>query len=615
MKVDGCDSLKSPPAKVCEQGVEAIRQYFRDIAKGKSKSIPAATIAVIGQKMAGKTSLVKTLQNKEKKRVLSTRRPDLGIDDATRVFNIEEVATDDMMLRFIDVGGHEVYHVTYPLTLRDSCIAAIVVNTQEYHKLSLEKNIGPSEAVRRVCFDSLSQIYISNPSLGAPLLILTHKDQFTEDDYKKTRNQFLTTCEAVKKRLLRDYDAKNPAFTGHLNCKDKPLFDPSDIFDIGGKSGSYDVFELILQALGRRCEKFIRVVPTIWELIGEILASTRGPYIMYAQLLQRLSQDHGVDDLQLSVILRYHHDSGKILWYPEIIELKPYIFHSIDEITKLLSVLFAHDDETKWKDRLANEQTFMRSDEIIVENEEFEAMYIKFKESGIMNADLLLYLIQSESSFARMQDRAPALAILKEFRLLYETANYKGSPSFFSPYFPVGYQGENLMVVQKPVRIRAEMFFKGLALPRYAYGQMGVGVLNQVPNGPIDNITLAKNGLTIEQGEQNVRFTHDFKSRKLSLEIAVEVKHINKGWNEMRKLLAAIKFHTQTSWPAARFVTSITCAHCLLKAYAHPRKDINPDWLKEQHMTNNPVNSVTCQGDKVVPACLKIPCKYHSSQP
>lgn len=610
LDVVGCDSLQSPPMQVCEQGTNAIKQYFQDLAMGRGKSFPAATIAVMGEKMAGKTSLIRTLQSKEKKRVFTIRRPDIGRDDATRVFNIEQVPTEDMILRFVDIGGHEVYHVTHPLTLRDSGIPLIVVNLKRYHKLSTDKEIGPIEAVRRLCFDSMSQLYISKPTLGSPILVLTHKDQFkTATDHNVIRKDFLENCERLRQRVFMEDQHSDSTSSGYLGDLTIPMFQEADIFDIGGESDDYEVFERILETLGARCKKFIKVVPAIWEMIIGLLSSISEPYIKFDNLLQFLAMEYSISKSHLVTILTYLHDCGKILWYPSVVELKAYIFPSIPDVTSLLYVLFAHDDEDRWKARLADESTFKCCDGTIVDNEEYRAMYQMFTTSGIMNAELLLHLIKSESSFSSEEMIAPALAILREFRLLYGPIKYKNNASFISPYFAVGYQSNDLSTIQNPVRIHSQIDFKGLAIPHFVYGQISVDILHDFSNDLSDDITLTENGLAIQQGDLSIKFTHDFKSRKVALEVAVEVENISEGWNSLNRLTHAIKFHAKTAWPAARMVIQTTCPHCLLRAHPHPRKEINPPWLTVGDPSLSSRKLGNCQGENKIPMCLIHPCK------
>ena len=111
ISLEGCDGLQSPPTQVCERGMDSIKQYYKDLTLGEGRNVPAVTIAVVGEAMAGKTSLIKTFQSKDKKRVMTHRGPDSKKDLATVVFKLEEVAKPDMILKFIDVGGLSLIHI------------------------------------------------------------------------------------------------------------------------------------------------------------------------------------------------------------------------------------------------------------------------------------------------------------------------------------------------------------------------------------------------------------------------------------------------------------------------------------------------------------------------
>ena len=67
--------------------------------------------AVIGSRMAGKTSLIRTLR--DQKRVLAYRNESAETDDTTKVFHINEIPLDDMNIRMFDFGGDKVYHVSH----------------------------------------------------------------------------------------------------------------------------------------------------------------------------------------------------------------------------------------------------------------------------------------------------------------------------------------------------------------------------------------------------------------------------------------------------------------------------------------------------------------------
>jgi len=186
-----CEKIKFPPHRVCEQGVEAIRQFFLDLRMGAGNNLPLVTIAVIGNTMAGKTSLIKTLQNVGRTRVLTNRNAENKIDETTKIFTVEKLEVENVPLQLIDMGGNEVYHTTYQLALHQNCIPVIVVNLAQYR--DHVKKSSKREAVRRLAFDYMSHLYLANPSMGSPKLVLTHKDLFSDTEFGKLKHGFLST--------------------------------------------------------------------------------------------------------------------------------------------------------------------------------------------------------------------------------------------------------------------------------------------------------------------------------------------------------------------------------------------------------------------------------------
>ena len=102
----GCTSMKSPPHVLSRQGISALRKYLTDLAQtGKKNFIP---VTVIGQSMAGKTSLIRSM--KDTKRVLSNRSSSNNqLDEATKVFKVSEAEFDEgTKLVFHDFGGQAI---------------------------------------------------------------------------------------------------------------------------------------------------------------------------------------------------------------------------------------------------------------------------------------------------------------------------------------------------------------------------------------------------------------------------------------------------------------------------------------------------------------------------
>ena len=177
----GCRSLTSPPEAVSIQGLSALRKYFSDLDKGgKRNFIP---VTVIGRSMAGKTSLIKTIQ--QTKQVLSKRNCTSKRDEATKVFKVSEADFDEVSkLVFHDFGGQAIYHFAYPLSTRSQFIPMLVIDIEAFDKLA--KSEGVDAACKKVCFDWLSHLYLSCPQAGPPFIVLTHRDTVSAPVFKKT---------------------------------------------------------------------------------------------------------------------------------------------------------------------------------------------------------------------------------------------------------------------------------------------------------------------------------------------------------------------------------------------------------------------------------------------
>ena len=196
---EDCTSLTHPPYSVCQQGLSAIQKYFIDLQKDSGVKFVEVPVAVLGCTLAGKTSLVKSLQ--QNKRYLTERVVSSLTDEATKVFNVEDLDLGKTNVKFIDYGGHEVYHLVYQLAQKDRCIPLLVVNLKEFHDLSITN--GPREATRRVLFDWLSHLYLACPDLGSPLLVLTHLDQ-VEGSLQEDKKTLLDTAESIRDQLFED---------------------------------------------------------------------------------------------------------------------------------------------------------------------------------------------------------------------------------------------------------------------------------------------------------------------------------------------------------------------------------------------------------------------------
>jgi len=615
LNTDGCDALTTPPREVCKRKMEAVRQYYKDLAKGSGRSIPFSTIAVLGNTMAGKTSLIKTLQSSERKRVLTDRSLEAAIDETTKVFKVEEVEVDGTVLRVLDMGGQEVYHALYQLSLRQNCIPVFVVNMAEYDKLATESS--SREAVRRLAFDYMSHLYLANPILGAPKLILTHKDKLTNTKFEQQRLSFLQVIKQISAEIMEEEKALGGDFcqVQHFVESASRIFVEDDIYEVGIDDG-YEVFDQLKKSLLKSSQKFVKTLPLVWEEVNEKVQSLESTYNFFEFILATLQQKNlPIESRQLEIILTYMHDCGKILWYKDMAALKPYIFHKISQVTKLLTVLYHHDPNV-WKSRHDQFLPF-HSDDGYFGRQHFEASVSRFTETGTLTQNLLSSLIKAESTFKTCKDIEVAVCLLKTFRLLHgplHDPSHDGPSNlcFIAPQFAKEYFTSNFSS-PKSMFLMVGIEFNGLALPHYVYHQMSVGLLQLFPD-EIAKIKVKRNGASVYHDKVYTQIIHDYKSRKVLLFVSSDPVNICRMWQMLITATNSILKQVFETWTACRPVTSVHCGHCLLLGNPHVERT-HPQWSLRSLKSAPKVNwyqgsSTTLCKDEEIPAALLHPCMF-----
>ena len=101
---------------MCNQVVEAVRKYYFDLKVEAGTNQHLIPVTVIGKAKAGKTSLVRSVQ--QSKRVLTERNTAEGkLDESTKVFKVCEAEINKTsMLLFVDYGGQSIYSTTFRIS-------------------------------------------------------------------------------------------------------------------------------------------------------------------------------------------------------------------------------------------------------------------------------------------------------------------------------------------------------------------------------------------------------------------------------------------------------------------------------------------------------------------
>ncbi|XP_067935178.1 malignant fibrous histiocytoma-amplified sequence 1-like [Watersipora subatra] len=610
--VQRCDRLEYPPYAVCRQGLSAIKTYFTDLHTAAGSAVAAIPVAIVGNPLSGKTSIVRSLQTS--KRCLTFRQESSLLDEATKVFKIEDLDLQSSQVKLIDYGGHEVYHMAYQLIIQERCLPLIVVNMQEFSQLLSHR--GPHEATKRVCFDWLSHLYLACPRLGSPLLVLTHLDQLQDGEADLLTSLLLETSESLRAELLEEESQYSSDFKGglreisYLFDVDQAMFNTEEIFTFDNDLDQASNIACLKTQIDSRCTAFQIVIPHSWALLAEFIEREGDqPYLLLSSIQSEF------ESLDCFVILRYMHNAGKILWFENLTGLSQYIFHRISEITDMIAVLFHHASEDLWKEDVAKFTMFSHKGQVIRKHK-YETLIQNLSESGMLDEALLAHLLHCHTQFPF----DVALQLLKCFYIVHGPIKKDDRETYVVPYFAHNFLDKSWKT-DGDIQLRLDIVLAGLTLPKYVYQLMSVAVLNSNLE-QFDTLIVAKNGVTVQQEVCATHMVHNYNTKKVTLQVSTSVELLAVSWNRLiitAKKVIQLLFRV---WKASHVEVLVYCAHCLFVRDPNPSFEVDPDWF----LPIEEVNEVTtfagtellaCRrcatsGAKVikrtVPKPLKLPC-------
>lgn len=132
-------AIESPPAEVASQGIEAIKNYWRQQQESGIDYLCEAKLIIIGEAGAGKTSLAKKIQNHDyhlRPAETSTEGIEIAhwrFPAAVRVRheNRQELLQRDFQVNIWDFGGQEIYHATHQFFLTRRSVYVLVADDRK----------------------------------------------------------------------------------------------------------------------------------------------------------------------------------------------------------------------------------------------------------------------------------------------------------------------------------------------------------------------------------------------------------------------------------------------------------------------------------------------------
>ena len=577
---------------MCEGGLDDIKQYYADL-QASSDSIILSTVVLLGRKEAGKSTLLKAMQEKFCPKLIPVEK--------TKVFEFKEVTFKDLdqKVRVIDFGGDEVYHYAYQLACGRDCIPIVVVNMEEYE--NLRKKWGPREATRRVAFDWLSHLLLVAPEVEKPLLALTHKDKIKSAEAMK--DEICKTIEQLKNDLMNEnsmmkditmFRSKNPDGNSSQIFEDEHVllleYDTED----QGK-----VFSDLETTLQNRISKSKQTVPGSWKtLMQNVQKDSNQGYLM------RKAIKHPEMTLNvIDVVLGYMQRSRQMLRYEKAAALSNVVFHNIPAIASLIGSLFDYRmNDTVCVGHSVEEKTGDGAN--------------SYWCGGILREKDLKFRFPSGNDSI---DFEVAKALLTCFKLIYGPITVNGiKECFLAPYFMRSHTFQSRLA---EVQLVANLNFVGLKVHGYAFHQMSVAFLEalrpeademypygngasarlktQVHTEPSD---LAKEE---EQSAAEVHMIHMIEEQRVVLRVEGDASRINQMWRVLQRLLKALNAELKEVWSFTKVVHEVICPHCLLWKHENPAL-IDADVLIRGKRLG-PKETSSCSGERDIPSALRVP--------
>ena len=333
--------LQAPPKLVFDQGVSACVEYYREIVFSDAKNTGIHTINVLGKFGAGKTSLIRTIQNQQSTLVAE--------DERTVVVDRIKIRRGDNVFFVNDFGGHDIYELTSSLFLRkDNQFVLVVVNLNKY---SREKH---DELVTRWLSGGIAHM-----RSGKIAVVATNQDLCSEEEVDE-KVMIMEELIANWKKDEVTYLHKKAAGQSLVSNVDQALELLSSqefpIFVTSSKSGSgiANLEKFLLHKANRAKSTLPATWVKLYRKIDELQSSQNyegdfKDWLTMAEvrkLFMKLTPVHkrlliNIDS-RLTQCLEFFHNSGIILWYKENKDLQDVIFYGLTFLIQSLKCLFHH---------------------------------------------------------------------------------------------------------------------------------------------------------------------------------------------------------------------------------------------------------------------------------
>eukprot|EP00058_Branchiostoma_floridae_P010845 XP_002596333.1 hypothetical protein BRAFLDRAFT_76134 [Branchiostoma floridae] len=381
--------LIQPPLEVCNKGMSAIAAYQREIEEAKvTVSVPPRLkIVVLGNLMAGKTSLVAALTRavsrlakvEARTHCMEVKEWTVSESELSHLTGTtDNTSLQEFVFEVYDVGGHDTYHTVLPFFVAAHALQLLIVDLSEYQTEDFESAVG--YWIRTV----------SARAPGATVCVVG-----TKTDKLDSKEQVDTVYNKLKRDIDQMLEAELSQLRQEIERLEKVLEEPfvdnsttDDILSDAKRSSVRDRLALLrrmadlqpnivlqntvsssdqlngiaqlkktILSLATNQELFPNVrssIPKSWSLLLGLFESARAnngsdsdsavPRICLPfDQVREMGKSVCLSGENLNSALSYLHETGRILHYKDSPSLQNLVFHDPSALVQVLRAVQHHD--------------------------------------------------------------------------------------------------------------------------------------------------------------------------------------------------------------------------------------------------------------------------------
>eukprot|EP00794_Sanderia_malayensis_P017826 gene17826-19607_t len=385
-----------PPLEVCLHGIKAIEGYFEACKKCLSINCKRLKMILIGETMAGKTSLAKALVEGRDANVTTDERT-IGLDNYFWRPNPHE---SELEILIVDCAGQRKYLLTHQFFFTEGAIFLLVVNLKQYSKAEdYHKYIG-------------YWINLTTSQVPGALIqiVPTHLDEFQDSSQvKDICNKIIDTMRNEEKAKLKylDSEIEKVKQVGNSDLLDKLIllkrnrphlpdccYLPTMTEELNSITGLKIIPVSCKNQLdGLLClkDEILRIVndsemcphvekelPDSWISFKNKVQALKGskgiPVVTRDELAKMAAEEFGFTEQMFASVLSYLNKNGSLAHFDKVERGKHLVFIDVSWLIKRLQLIFRHDldDKLCFKDSFIQfetmEQQFLQEKRLLIKN-------------------------------------------------------------------------------------------------------------------------------------------------------------------------------------------------------------------------------------------------------